>query len=227
MGHLQDELRHYTKLARKSRGAPMTFTEYNSRHKADIPTDAVSDSIYGSFVSSLKRAKAANGLPVQGRLFNLVRAFHSEMSPIFNAPKVKTMLPSPTQTLQPTSSRNITPTATVAVKKEYTMDHYKEDRTRWLQAHAQSKLHKETQVVFFVPNEKIENYEHYATKLTKATGQILQNGGIFKMRSGLKKEILGVDKEAAAKVLQMVKSGEKGPYYVPISCITGAKICIC
>ena len=74
------------------------------------------------------------------------------------------------------------------------------DLEAWKIKNPGSKLCKETQVVYFVPkhvkdDKKIENYEHFAAKLTKSTGKILETGGLFKMRSGLKKEILGIDKD--------------------------------
>ena len=97
----------------------------------------------------------------------------------------------------------------------------------WKTAHPQSKLNKETQIVYFVPNEPIENYEHFATKLTKSTGSILEKGGLFKMRSGLKKEILGVDSKVASDIISKVTKGGKGPFFLPISCVTGAKNCSC
>ena len=82
-------------------------------------------------------------------------------------------------------------------------------------------------MVFFVPNEKIDNFEHFAAKLTRNTGAILETGGIFKMRSGMKKEILGLDQKIAREIVASVTNGGKGPFFLPMNCVTGAVKCNC
>ena len=47
------------------------------------------------------------------------------------------------------------------------------------------------------------------------------------MRSGLKKEILGVDSKVASDIISKVTKGGKGPFFLPINCVTGAKNCSC
>ena len=116
----------------------------------------------------------------------------------------------------------------VSVEKEkYTIEHFKNDLNEWIKKNPKSKLAKETQVVYFVGHEKVENPEHFASKLTRSTGQILETGGIFKMRSGMKKEILGMDKDAAKEIIDMVTKGGKGPFFLSMACNTGALNCKC
>jgi hypothetical protein len=121
------------------------------------------------------------------------------------------------------------PVPVVEEKKEapYTLENFKADLESWKAANPQSKLNKETQVVYFVGNQKVENFEHFAAKLTRNTGAILETGGMFKMRSGMKKEILGVDKKVAQEIVVNVTKGGKGPFFLPIACNTGAETCSC
>ena len=61
-------------------------------------------------------------------------------------------------------------TTEVSVKKEkYTIEHFKSDLNEWIKKNPKSKLAKETQVVYFVGHEKVENPEHFASKLTRST----------------------------------------------------------
>ena len=81
------------------------------------------------------------------------------------------------------------------------MDNFKEDLEGWKSKNISSKLCKETQIVYFVGNQKVHNFENFAAKLTRNTGTILESGGTFKMRSGLKKEIVGMDKKVAKEII--------------------------
>ena len=207
------------------------------------------------FKLSLKRATKANGFPITGRLFNLYKALTQETTPVVPTTLKRELIPPPTQSLRPVDSRSlqqvikkprieekpepekveevvaeeeIKPKVQEAVKVEpYTMAHYKSDLALWKVENPKSKLNKETQVVYFVPNEKVDNFEHFAAKLTRNTGAILETGGIFKMRSGLKKEILGMDKKVAQDIVASVTNGGKGPLFLPIKCVTGAENCAC
>jgi len=112
-------------------------------------------------------------------------------------------------------------------KKEYTMENFKEDLEVWKSKNTSSKLCKETQIVYFVGKHKVYNFEDFAAKLTRNTGAILESGGTFKMRSGLKKEILGMDKEVAKEIIATVTKGGVGPFFLPMACNTGSKTCNC
>lgn len=240
MTRLQQDVRHYVRVARKTKGQLKKFDEFNIAYKTELPTNGDSEVALNSFVKSLKRARAVNGVPVQGRLYNLYNALVKLDSPVISAPVKKEMIPQPsTASLKPVSIRTekveepevkespVKKQKVVSKSLDFNIDIYKMQLEEWKRAHPASKLNKETQIVYFVPNEPIENYEHFATKLTKSTGSILEKGGLFKMRSGLKKEILGVDSKVASNIISKVTKGGKGPFFLPINCVTGAKNCNC
>jgi hypothetical protein len=246
MNTLQSDVRLYVRKARKTRGIPISFAEFNIKYKTKLPEGAQEQ--YETFRASLKKASKANGFPIQGRLFNLYRALSREATPVVPTSLKRELIPPPTQSLSPTDNRSLQQVvkkprieekpAPVEVVEEikvqekveaepYTMAHFKSDLALWKVENPGSKLHKETQVVYFVANEKVNNFEHFAAKLTRNTGSILETGGIFKMRSGLKKEILGMDKKVAQDIVASVTNGGKGPFFLPISCVTGAENCNC
>ena len=82
-------------------------------------------------------------------------------------------------------------------------------------------------MVYFVPTTKITDFEHYAAKLTKQTGKLLETGGVFKMRSGKTREIFGIDKKEAKNIISLVKSGTRGPFFLNIACQNGHESCDC
>jgi hypothetical protein len=235
--------------ARKTHGILLSFTEFNNKYKTKLPEGAQQQ--YERFKMSLKKAAKANGFPIQGRLFNLYKALSQETTPIVPTSLKRELIPPPTQSLSPTDNRSLQqvvkkprieekpvpvevvkiiqgPKVQEKVKAEpYTMAHFKSDLAIWKVENPESKLNKETQVVYFVSNEKVDNFEHFAAKLTRNTGSVLETGGIFKMRSGLKKEILGMDKKVAQDIVASVTNGGKGPFFLPINCVTGAEICNC
>ena len=253
MNSLQSDVRLYVRKARKTRGVPMTFSEFNNKWNTKLPEGAQEQ--YDAFRLSLSKAIKANGFPVQGRLYNLYKALSAETTPVVPTTLKRELIPPPTQSLTPTDNRSLQqvvkkpriepvviteepkPEPVVEEKEEvkpvevkekpYTLEDYKTDLALWKIENPSSKLNKETQVVYFVPNEKVENFEHFAAKLTRNTGSILETGGLFKMRSGMKKEILGVDKQTAQDIVASVTNGGKGPFFLPINCITGAKNCSC
>lgn len=251
MNSLQTDVRLYVRKARKSRGTPLNFNEFNAKYQTKLPEDAQEE--YEAFKLSLKRGIDRDGIPVTGRLFNLYKALNKETNPVVPTSLKRELIPPPTQSLSPTDNRslqvkkprieaptveepvdiikeNIVPEKVVEEKveeKPYTLEHYKEDLSLWKFNNPSSKLNKETQVVFFVPNEKIDNFEHFAAKLTRNTGAILETGGIFKMRSGMKKEILGLDQKIAREIVASVTNGGKGPFFLPMNCVTGAVKCNC
>ena len=114
-----------------------------------------------------------------------------------------------------------------AAEPPYTVDEFKNDLKDWLKYNQTSKLNGATQVVYFVPNTKITDFEHYAAKLTKQTGEILETGGVFKMRSNKKRELYGLDKKEAANIIGLVKSGTKGPFFLTMACPQGHESCEC
>lgn len=240
MTRLQQDVRQYVRVARKTKGQLKKFSEFNAIYNTSLPINDESELVLNNFVKSIKRARALNGVPIQGRLYNLYNALVKLDSPVVSAPVKKEMIPPPSvSSLKPVSIRTekvedvevkespVKKQKLVSKPLDFNMDVYKAQLEEWKAAHPQSKLNKETQIVYFVPNEPIENYEHFATKLTKSTGSILEKGGLFKMRSGLKKEILGVDSKIASDIISKVTKGGKGPFFLPIQCVTGAKKCNC
>ena len=227
MSQIQQDVKKYVRTARKVRGQPLRFTEFNKKYSTHLPEDRIGDDLYLKFSKSLKRVRSADGFPVQGPLFNILKAINRKNSPIVSTPPPRAYIPSPTATLKPTSSRSVQKVRAAISAQPYSVDDYKADLKSWLAANPKSKLQTETQVVYFVPNEKIDDYEHFASKLTKNTGVMLEKGGLFKMRSGLKREIVGIDKREAQNIIKLVKAGTKGPFFLPIACTTGAEKCIC
>jgi len=231
MNKLQQDVRQYVRVARKTKGQIKNFKEFNSQYNTEIPITEASGIIFDKFLKSLKRQRSSNGFPVQGRLFNIYNALAKVDSPLVSIPVKQEMIPPPSVSLKPVSIRAEKIEQEKPLKKqktsEFNMAMYKEQLESWKEKHPQSKLNTETQLVYFVPNSPIENFEHYAAKLTKSTGAILEKGGIFKMRSGLKKEILGMDSKVAADIVSKVTKGGKGPFFLPIACVTGSKKCNC
>ncbi len=217
MNQLQKDVIKYVRVARKTRGALMNFQEFNKKHNTNIPEAPVA---YEKFASSVRRARQRNEYPISGRLFNLYSELSKDKSPVV-APVVKNEV-LPEASFAPSAHRSILPSP-----PNFTLEDYKAGLELWKKDHPGSKLNSETQIVFFVPNEPIDNYEHYAAKLTKSTGAVLETGGMFKMRSGLKKEILGLDKKVAKEIICKVESGKSGPFYLPMACVTGAAECKC
>ncbi len=241
---LQDDVRQYTRRARKMRSAPLSFKEFNSKYGTSLPLGADSEKAVAAFRKSHLKQLKANGFPIQGRLYNLYKAIAKDTSPIVAPSLKRELIPPPASAINASSTRSLgqimkKPRVEVSeeVKKAvgevetkvepYTMDHFKKDLTTWLKANPNSKLNKETQVVFFVPNKKVDNMENFASKLTRNTGSKLETGGTFKMRSGMKKEITGMDKKVAAEIVASVTKGGKGPFFLPIACVTGASSCKC
>ena len=210
MNQLQKDVMKYVRLDRKTRGKLLDRDEFNTKYGANLPESATA---YNAFKSSHVRAKQ-HGVPITGRLYNLFAALSKETSPVVSPVASMDVLPS----FAPASHRSMS---------SFTLEHYKAGLEAWKKEHPSSKLNSETQIVYFVPNEPITNYEHYATKLTKNTGAILETGGMFKMRSGMKKEILGVDKDVAHEIVSQVKNGTSGPFFLPMACVTGAAECKC
>ena len=243
MTNISDSIRQYVRKARKTRNPLLSFSEFNVKFNTNLPTDEAADIEFNRFKTSYNRMKKLNGLPIQGRLYNLLKGLQKENGPV-RAPSLKRELIPPVEnSLSPMSARAIQHVvkkpkvearasaveAAVGVPEEkiYTLDHFKQDLESWKQQNPNSKLNKETQIVYFVPNQRIENMEHYAAKLTRNTGKILETGGIFKMRSGMKKEILGLDSKVASDIVASVTNGGKGPFFLPINCVTGASVCNC
>jgi len=240
---LQDDVRQYTRRARKARSIPLSFKDFNTKYGTSLPLGADSEKAQAAFRKSWNKQMKANGFPIRGRMFNLYKAVSKETSAVVAPSLKRELIPPPASAINASSARSLgqimkKPRVEVSeqVKKAvgevkqkpvYTMENFKQDLTAWKNANPSSKLNKETQVVFFVPNEKVDNMEHFASKLTRNTGQKLETGGMFKMRSGMKKEITGMDKKVAAEIVATVTKGGKGPFFLPIACITGASNCKC
>ena len=197
-----------------------------------------------TFRKSWSRQLKANGFPIRGRMYNLYKAIAKDTSAVVAPSLKRELIPPPASAINASSTRSLSqimkkPRVEVSAEvkravgevkqkpEAYTMDHFKKDLETWKAANPGSKLNKETQVVFFVPNQKVDNMEHFASKLTRNTGQKLETGGVFKMRSGMKKEITGMDKKVAAEIVASVTKGGKGPFFLPIACVTGASNCKC
>lgn len=241
---LQDDVRQYTRRARKMRSQPLSFKEFNAKYGTDLPLGNDSETALSAFRQSWNRQLKANGFPIQGRMYNLYKAISKGKSAVVAPSLKRELIPPPASAINASSTRSLgqimkkprvevrseaVNKAVGEVKKpeEYTMAHFHKDLAAWKSANPDSKLNKETQVVFFVPNEKVNNMEHFASKLTRNTGSKLETGGMFKMRSGIKKEILGIDKKVAAEIVASVTKGGKGPFFLPIACVTGASNCKC
>ncbi len=241
---LQDDVRQYTRRARKTRSVPLSFKDFNTKYGTNLPLGADSEKAVATFRKSWSRQLKANGFPIRGRMYNLYKAISKDTSAVVAPSLKRELIPPPASAINASSTRSLgqimkKPRVEVSaeVKKAvgeveqkpeaYTMDHFKKDLESWKAANPGSKLNKETQVVFFVPNQKVDNMEHFASKLTRNTGQKLETGGVFKMRSGMKKEITGMDKKVAAEIVASVTKGGKGPFFLPIACVTGASNCKC
>ena len=241
---LQDDVRQYTRRARKQRSVPLSFKEFNTKYGTTLPLGADSEKAVALFRKSHLKLLKANGFPIQGRMYNLYKAIAKDTSAVVAPSLKRELIPPPASAINASSTRSLgqimkKPRVEVSqeVKKAvgevkakpepYTMDHFKKDLATWKLANPGSKLNKETQVVFFVPNQKVDNMEHFASKLTRNTGSKLETGGVFKMRSGVKKEITGMDKKVAAEIVASVTKGGKGPFFLPIACVTGASNCKC
>ncbi len=244
MAKLEDSVRQYVRKARRSRNTLLTFNEFNAKYQTNLPVDDAAMEQFNLFKTSYNKMKKQDGIPIRGRLYNLVKGLQKEVGPV-KAPSLKRELIPPIEnSLTPMSARSVqhvvkkpkvearSAAVEAAVGKpqeleKYTIEHFKQHLEEWKKDNPNSKLNKETQVVYFVPNQRIENMEHYAAKLTRNTGKILETGGMFKMRSGMKKEILGVDSKIAAEIVATVTNGGKGPFFLPINCVTGAPECKC
>ncbi len=241
---LQDDVRQYTRRARKQRSVPLSFKEFNTKYGTTLPLGADSEKAVALFRKSHLKLLKANGFPIQGRMYNLYKAIAKDTSAVVAPSLKRELIPPPASAINASSTRSLgqimkKPRVEVSqeVKKAvgevkakpepYTMDHFKKDLATWKLANPGSKLNKETQVVFFVPNQKVDNMEHFASKLTRNTGSKLETGGVFKMRSGVKKEITGMDTKVAAEIVASVTKGGKGPFFLPIACVTGASSCKC
>ena len=240
---LQDDVRQYTRRARKARSAPLSFKDFNTKYGTSLPLGADSEKAVATFRKSWSKQLKANGFPIRGRMYNLYKAVSKETSAVVAPSLKRELIPPPASAINASSTRSLgqimkKPRVDVSAEvkravgdkqkpEAYTMDHFKKDLASWKAANPGSKLNKETQVVFFVPNQKVDNMEHFASKLTRNTGQKLETGGMFKMRSGMKKEIHGIDTKVAAEIVASVTKGGKGPFFLPIACVTGAHKCNC
>lgn len=245
MSVLQNDVRMFTRVARKTRGNLLSVEEFNQKYKTKLPTTSESKLAFDQFNKSLSAARKRDGVPVRSRLFNLYEKLSGTTKSTVVPTLKRELIPPVQNSLKPTSGRTLNqvikkqrveapkveakPEPVVEEKKAapYTLENFKVDLESWKAANPQSKLNKETQVVYFVGNQKVENFEHFAAKLTRNTGAILETGGMFKMRSGMKKEILGVDKKVAQEIVANVTKGGKGPFFLPIACNTGAASCSC
>lgn len=253
MSVLQNDVRMFTRVARKTRGNLLSVEDFNKKYNTNLPLTKESQLAFDRFNKSLNSARKRDGVPVRSRLFNLYGNLSTSAKPTVTPQRKRELIPPVTASLTPPSGRVVaqvtkkakieavveekkieleTPPAAPEVKLEnkaepYTLENFKEDLEVWKKNNPNSKLNKETQVVYFVGNAKVENFEHFAAKLTRNVGAILETGGKFKMRSGVKKEILGVDQKVAQEIVANVTKGGKGPFFLPIACNTGAKECKC
>ena len=237
MSQLQDDVRKYVRVARRIQGPILSFSEFNRKYDTQLPEDK-QDALYNKFVKSVNTAKKRDGFPITGPLFNVLKALMPSTSAVVDTSSSvkRSFIPDPSMSLKPPSSRSLTKkiklsearTATaVHTEAPYTVVDFKKDLKSWLRENQSSKLNGETQVVYFVPNQQITDFEHYAAKLTKQTGSLLETGGVFKMRSGKKRELLGLDKKEASNIISLVKSGTKGPFFLTMACPQGHEVCEC
>ena len=120
----------------------------------------------------------------------------------------------------------------VDAAKRAGIERFKKGLRTWKSKNGSSILNDDkifTTSVFFVPNQKVYNMnmEDFAIKLTRDRGVKLKTGGEFKMRSKNTKTIDGYDKEEAAKIVASAEQGKKGPFFLPMACVTGATQCEC
>ena len=254
MSQLQNDVRKYMRVARRIQGPVLRFSEFNHKYDTHLPEDK-QDALYNKFVRSVNAAKKRDGFPITGPLFNVLKALMPSTSAVVDTSSTvkRAFIPDPSMSLKPTSSRSLTKKIKLtsesieqvsempssdqmkriklsevsAAEPPYTVAEFKNDLKEWLYYNQKSKLNGETQVVYFVPNKKITDFEYYAAKLTKQTGKTLETGGVFKMRSGKKRELHGLDKKEAANIISLVKSGTRGPFFLTMACPQGHESCEC
>lgn len=252
MSQLQNDVRKYVRVARRIQTPILNFSEFNRKYDTQLPEDK-QDALYDKFVRSVNAAKKRDGFPITGPLFNVLKALMPSTSAVVDTSSTvkRSFIPDPSMSLKPSSSRSLTKKIKLSAERTtnfqpssdkmkriklsevnvaeppYTVAEFKNDLKEWLTHNKSSKLNGETQIVYFVPHKKITDFEHYAARLTKQTGNLLKTGGLFKMRSGKKRELLGLDKKEANNIISLVKSGTIGPFFLTMACPQGHETCEC
>ena len=88
MASINDSIRQYVRKARKTRGSLMSFSEFNVKYNTNLPLDEAATKEFIRFKASYNKMKKSNGLPIQGRLYNLVKGLNKEIGPV-KAPSLK------------------------------------------------------------------------------------------------------------------------------------------
>tara|TARA_A100001015_G_C14926774_1_gene686690 strand:+ start:43 stop:777 length:735 start_codon:yes stop_codon:yes gene_type:complete len=239
---LLESCRKYEKSARRSKGNILSFFEFNEKYNTTLPTNLSSEEVYMQFHASVRKAKNRDGFPITGKLFNIYKRLSENKRATLNRQPLQTSvtIPPPTASLSPPEPRlvkktekqvfDIPPPKAKRMKKEpvrNVLEQYKLDLNNFLDINKESKLVGASQVVYFVPPEPVQEFENYSVKLTRSHGQILVDGGKFKMVNKVKRDIFGINKKDAEEVISAVTNGQKGPFFVSINCPTGAMNCEC
>tara|TARA_B100000424_G_C22808316_1_gene433047 strand:+ start:105 stop:833 length:729 start_codon:yes stop_codon:yes gene_type:complete len=240
MTSLLADCRTFEKIARKERKNLLSFNDFNKKYKTNIPVNEKTNQIHANFVKKWAKAKKVGEFPIRTRLGNLYKQLSENKSPSVNLSRNITKVSIPDNTIHPSVPRI---TKTKAVKKKSVtlvsnqeirkkqkidpMQSFQNELQNYLKRNKKSVLNQSTQIVYFVPPDKVQNFEHFAAKLTRSHGELLKTGGIFKMRNGQKRNIQGIDLKQSNEVYNNVLNGGKGPFFIKISCNTGASNCNC
>ena len=107
MTTISESCRQYVRKARKTRNQLLSFSDFNVKYKTNLPTDEAATIEFNRFKASFNRMKKQNGLPIQGRLYNLLKGLQKENGPV-KAPSLKRELIPPVEnSLSPMSARAI------------------------------------------------------------------------------------------------------------------------
>ena len=219
---LKESCQMYERYCRRHSDTP-SFEAFNAKHFTCLPRNP---DVYGDFKSVLTSARRSAGLPVTRRLPSLWHRFTGEekvMAVPAPVVQVKTAEKSFVGHEYESAIRNKVRAPVLENKSDeplmtWTLEAYKEavQNSRSILLNEPKNL-----IVHLVPEERSEDLESLACKLTKTTWESLRgkSAAPLKMRDGsaLKMESLSLDEGDLAEFVRNRKKKVEGPYFIRFS----------
>jgi len=225
---LKESCQKYERYCRRHSDTP-TFEAFNAKHFTCLP---LNPDVYRDFSTTLTSARRATGLPVTRRLPSLWHRLTSEEK-VTGEAKVMAV-PAPVVQVKTAEKSFVGPEFESAIRNKvrapvmvsksdeapmtWTLEAYKEavQSSRSILLQEPKNL-----IVHLVPEERSEDLESLACKLTKSTWESLRgkSPAPLKMRDGsaVAVESLSLDEGDLAEFVQNRKKKIEGPYFIRFS----------
>jgi len=218
---LQESCNLYERHARRNKSL-QSFADFNKQHFTCLPGNA---DVERDFVSAVGKARKAEGLPIRGRLFSLLRRLtKSDISEVASSPQAVSSPATKSFALsEPNFDKAIrmnirapSPAAVDDTPDTWTLDAYVEAIQKSGLAEPKGLM------VHFMPEQRGEPISSLATKLTKSTWEAIRGKTeetSIKMKDGTMMELTSVrlNEEDVKKFVHNRKKKVEGPYFIRFS----------